>query len=154
MLNHAIALVLLTVPLQYDPKVHSEDDQVEASWSTAEDFINESAEHETSNNPEPAACWSEREDKKGESNGWWVGVCEDALDYCGGTSVMVAKEHAGEKVPPAVDFSRSGGNGYAAVKARCTVFEDEEEDLDAAVAEAFERLPLPVPVVVSEPEGL
>src|SRR5699024_4115431 len=100
------------------------------------------------------ACWSGVAGAAKDSNGWWVGVCGEALGHCGGTPVMVEMQQAEEKVAPAVDFSRSGGNGYAAEKARCTVFDEVEEDLVGAVSEVFERLGLPVPVVVSEPEGL
>src|SRR5699024_2487354 len=134
------------------PDASAAEDHVKVYLSEVRELLEDDVAVEGSGKKD-LACWSGVAGRGEDSNGWWVGVCEDALDYCGGAPVMVAKEHSGEKVAPAVDFSRSGG-GYAAVKARCMMFDEAEEDLDAAVAEAFERLPLPVPVVVSEPEDL
>ena len=83
----------------------------------------------------------------------WVGTCVDVVEVCGGSMAIAVVDLVG--VPEeGMKFGRGGGDGFPMEKAQCHEYGEEEEDLDGAVSEVFERLGLPVPVVVSEPEGL
>src|SRR5690625_154706 len=83
----------------------------------------------------------------------WVGTCVDVVEVCGGSMAIAVVDLVG--VPEeGMKFGRGGGDGFPIERAQCRPYGEGEEDLDGAVSEVFERLGLPVPVVVSEPEGL
>src|SRR5699024_5270641 len=83
----------------------------------------------------------------------WVGTCVDVVEVCGGSMSIAVVDLVG--VPEeGMKFGRGGGDGFPMERAQCRPYGVGEEDLDGAVSEVFERLGLPVPVVVSEPEGL